>query len=93
MVVLAHLMKGSISVVEGDYVRAGAPLGRVGNSGNTTEPHLHIHAVRGSTPDSILVSEGVPILFGGRFPVRNRVISTEDFSYNFSRFYTLKFGG
>ena len=74
MVILAHLMKGSIRVVEGDYVRSGTPIGLVGNSGNTTEPHLHIHAVRGSDPDSILLSEWIPIFIDGRFPVRNDLI-------------------
>jgi hypothetical protein len=32
--------------VTGQSVRAGDLLGEVGNSGNTTEPHLHIHAER-----------------------------------------------
>ncbi|MER5529411.1 M23 family metallopeptidase [Streptomyces sp. NPDC002677] len=46
IVKLAHLRPGSVTVAEGDTVRAGQPLGEVGNSGNTTEPHLHIHAER-----------------------------------------------
>ena len=46
---------------------AGDPLGRVGNSGNTTEPHLHVHAVDPET------GQGVPVSFGGRSPVRNRL--------------------
>src|SRR5262249_18526151 len=41
---LVHLMRGSLIVRAGDRVRPGQSLGRVGNSGNTTEPHLHIHA-------------------------------------------------
>ena len=40
---LAHLRQGSVRVKEGDEVQAGDPLGRCGNSGNTSEPHLHIH--------------------------------------------------
>ena len=41
-VVLAHLRRGTLRVSEGDRVRTGDPLARVGNSGNTTMPHLHL---------------------------------------------------
>lgn len=34
----AHLPKGSLKVAPGDAVRAGDLIGRVGNSGNTTDP-------------------------------------------------------
>lgn len=64
---LAHLRKDSISVKVGDRLNAGDEIARVGNSGNTTEPHLHIHAV---DPER---RTGVPLSFEGRFPVRNRV--------------------
>jgi hypothetical protein len=43
---LAHLRPGTVSVTEGQHVHAGLLLGEVGNSGNTTEPHLHIEASR-----------------------------------------------
>jgi hypothetical protein len=43
---LAHLRNGSVKVAVGDTVTAGQLLGEVGNSGNTTAPHLHIHAER-----------------------------------------------
>ncbi|MCX5388260.1 M23 family metallopeptidase [Streptomyces sp. NBC_00083] len=46
IVKLAHLRPGSVRVATGDRVRAGEPVGEVGNSGNTTEPHLHLHAER-----------------------------------------------
>lgn len=46
IVKLAHLRPGTVSVTKGDTVRTGQVLGEVGNSGNTTEPHLHIHAER-----------------------------------------------
>jgi hypothetical protein len=45
-VLLAHLKRGSVRVRKGDKVSPGQPIGRVGNSGNSTEPHLHIHAER-----------------------------------------------
>ena len=49
-VFLAHLEPGSIVVRRGDPVQAGDPVGRVGCTGNSTEPHLHVHAVRGDVP-------------------------------------------
>jgi len=50
---LSHMKKGSVLVVEGERVEVGQPLGRIGNSGNTEEPHLHIHA-------ETVVEEGNP---------------------------------
>lgn len=41
---LANLEPGSVSVVEGESVRAGQVLGTVGSAGRSTEPHLHLHA-------------------------------------------------
>ena len=40
---LAHLQRESIAISEGDEVVAGDIIGRCGNSGNTTEPHIHFH--------------------------------------------------
>lgn len=40
---LAHLQPRTLRVKPGDRVRAGDELGRCGNSGNTSEPHLHYH--------------------------------------------------
>ncbi len=41
--VYAHLRKGSVCVSENDIIAAGELLGRCGNSGNSSEPHLHFH--------------------------------------------------
>ncbi|MFJ9142464.1 M23 family metallopeptidase [Streptomyces griseus] len=60
--VYAHLQRGSLRVGPGDRVRAGQRLGRVGNSGNTTEPHLHFHLMDGPDPDS---ARGVPFTWRG----------------------------
>lgn len=73
-VVLAHLRQGSIVVATGDTVGPGTPLGRVGNSGNTSEPHLHIHAQTPGTPEHMLSGDPVPITIAGRYPVRGRIL-------------------
>ena len=41
--VLAHMQQGSVRVKAGDKVRRGQVLGLCGNSGNSSEPHLHFH--------------------------------------------------
>ena len=41
-VMLAHLKQGSARVAMGDRVRRGQPIAQVGNSGSTSEPHLHL---------------------------------------------------
>lgn len=69
-VLLAHMQQDSLIVHRGDSVVTGQPLGIVGNSGNTSEPHLHIHAVHTGS-GTVAQGEGVPILFEGKFPVRN----------------------
>jgi len=53
----AHLQPGSLRVKQGERVRRGQVLGLVGNSGNSTEPHLHFHVSDSPSP---LGSEGVP---------------------------------
>lgn len=71
-VLLAHLQHGSVRVQEGDPVRIGDELARVGNSGNTTLPHLHLQVQTHLDlwePDNL----SVPFAFDsdGRVPVRN----------------------
>ena len=56
----AHLQPGSIRVKLGARVKRGQVLGLVGNSGNSTEPHLHFHVSDASSP---LGAEGVPYAF------------------------------
>jgi hypothetical protein len=40
--ILAHLKQNSITVSVGDEISVGEIIGKVGNSGTTSEPHLHI---------------------------------------------------
>lgn len=61
-VFLAHMQKGSVRVAVGDTVRSGDVLGLVGDSGNTSEPHLHIHVQNSANfyaPNAV----GLPLAF------------------------------
>jgi hypothetical protein len=69
-IMLAHLMQHSITVQPGSVVQPGETIARIGNSGNTSEPHLHIHAQ--TLEDGKLV--GVPLKIEGRLVMRNSVI-------------------
>lgn len=73
-ILMAHLLKDSITSQVGSLVRSGDAIAKVGNSGNTGEPHLHIHARKANTGKSSLDGEGVPISFDGKFLVRNSVL-------------------
>jgi hypothetical protein len=53
----AHLQKGSVNVTVGDRVKRGQVLAKLGNTGNTSGPHLHFHLMEGS---SVLCSNGMP---------------------------------
>lgn len=56
----AHMKPGSVRVRVGQKVRAGTVLGLLGNSGNSTAPHLHFHVMDSA---SVLGSEGLPYVF------------------------------
>ena len=75
---LGHLKRSSMIVHEGQHVEAGELLARVGNSGNTTEPHLHIHCERDVTNQQPNTGVGVPMFFEGRFLKRNDVVRNQD---------------
>jgi hypothetical protein len=57
---LAHLKLGSIKVKLGERVQPGQKIGRCGNSGDTTVPHIHIHLQ--NTP-VLFKGEGLPMQF------------------------------
>ncbi|HVG34852.1 MAG TPA: M23 family metallopeptidase [Pyrinomonadaceae bacterium] len=69
-VTLAHMTSGSLLIRQGQTLKEGQPLGRVGNAGHTSEPHLHIDAVR-DVPDSI---EPIPISFNGKVLSLNSIV-------------------
>lgn len=58
-VTYAHLQPGSIRVHLHDQVHRGAVLAKLGNSGQSTAPHLHFQL---SDTNSVLQSEGLPFI-------------------------------
>ena len=62
--VIGHLMKGSVAVKEGDDLEEGQLLGKRGNSGNTSEPHIHLHHQRQNPKEYPTgLAEGLPLFF------------------------------
>ena len=59
-ILLAHLKQSSIRVKEGENVKQGTLIGICGNSGNSSEPHLHFHIQNG---DNLHTSTGVKCYF------------------------------
>ena len=59
-VLLAHLQAGSVRVQVGDQVAAGQVLGACGNSGNSTQPHVHLQAMDGADATT---ASAVPVTF------------------------------
>ena len=68
--VIAHLKKGSVTAAQGEIVTEGDVIGACGNSGNTSEPHIHIHHQRqdpmmydGKLNMGVNFVEGLPLYF------------------------------
>ena len=74
-VLLAHFRRGTVQVRAGEQVRTGQPLGAVGNSGASSEPHLHIHAQTPGTEAEPFSGRPLPILLQGRWLLRNDRLS------------------
>lgn len=56
----AHMVPGTITVKGGEQIHRGQVLGRLGNTGNSDEPHLHLQVCNAP---SFLICEGVPMEF------------------------------
>jgi murein DD-endopeptidase MepM/ murein hydrolase activator NlpD len=56
----AHLAPGSVAVTAGQVVRVGDVIGRVGHTGNSTAPHLHLQLMDGPDP---MTARAVPFAF------------------------------
>jgi hypothetical protein len=67
-VLYAHMVPGSVRVHDGERVRRGQVLGRLGNSGNSATPHLHfqVEATRS------FLSDGLPFVFN-RFRLLGKI--------------------
>ncbi|MFN8032498.1 MAG: M23 family metallopeptidase [Mycobacterium sp.] len=65
----AHLKPGSVRVKAGEALTTGQVIGALGNSGNSSAPHLHFHVM--STPDP-LRADGLPFVLT-RFQLTNRL--------------------
>jgi hypothetical protein len=74
LIVLAHMKPGSIMVSDRQEIKAGDPLGQVGNSGRSAEPHLHIMAVKRSHTDEVFRGEPLPMTFNNRFLTLNDIV-------------------
>lgn len=62
--VIAHLKDGSVTVSPGEMLEEGQPIGMCGNSGNTSEPHIHIHHQRQDPAKyPVNFAEGLPLFF------------------------------
>jgi hypothetical protein len=57
---IAHLQQGSVRAQPGSRVEAGTLMGACGNSGNSSEPHLHFHL---QTIAVLFRGEGLPAFF------------------------------
>lgn len=57
---IAHFKRGSILVAVGEEVKQGQTVGRCGNSGHSTEPHIHFHLQDGP---NIWTAAGLPVRF------------------------------
>lgn len=81
---LNHLKKDSILVKIGDHVNEGDIIGKIGNSGSTSEPHLHIHHQRQDPTKTIypLFAEGLPLYFkdidGNPMPEKGSIITPKN---------------
>lgn len=75
VVVLCHLQHGSVRVRPGQRVETGEAIARCGNSGNSTEPHLHLQAI-----DRVDVEQAhaLPITFGGTFPRNGEIVTINE---------------
>jgi Peptidase family M23 len=83
-ILLGHFHMGSLVVQVGQRLSVGDAIAQVGNSGNTSEPHLHINAQEPGTTEAPFSGAPIPILINGRYLVRNDrfVVSSPDKQLN-----------
>ncbi len=70
-ILFGHFRKGSVLVRVGQQLTIGDLIAQVGNSGNTSEPHLHINAQTPGSATSPFAGAPIPIRIERRYLVRN----------------------
>ena len=70
--VLAHLRRGSATVEPGDRVSAGRQIAECGNSGNSSEPHVHFQLMDSRHP---AIAAGLPFTFAEGVPPNNEALT------------------
>lgn len=65
-VLLAHFRKSSLVIRMGRQLATGETIAAVGNSGNSSEPHMHINAQEPGTADASFSGAPIPIRINGR---------------------------
>ncbi len=86
VVVLAHFKQGSVAKRAGEPVKAGELLAHCGNSGNSTEPHLHMHVQSGvSMQRSVALRMVFPSLVVDGVPRKNYTPKRGDILSNGSK--------
>lgn len=71
LVALCHLRQGSITVAPGQSLAAGQVVGQCGNSGNSTEPHLHLQAF---DQTDVSQAKGLPLAFSDELPRNGQIV-------------------
>ena len=71
IVFLCHLRQGTVKVGVGQQVQLGEPIAECGNTGNSTEPHLHLQVT-----DTLRIEQAsaVPITFLGALPRNGQIV-------------------
>lgn len=71
VVALCHLKQGSLEVGVGDHVVLGDPMAACGNSGNSTEPHVHVQAI-----DRLPIerAQAIEMNFNGHLPRNGEIV-------------------
>ena len=71
VIAVCHLQQGSVEVSLGQDVQLGEVMGRCGNSGNSTEPHVHVQAVDSR---DVARASAVPMTFRGELPRNGEIV-------------------
>lgn len=73
-IVMGHLAKDSITVRVGDKIKSGQTLAKIGNSGLTPRPHLHMQVSR-CDDGYYWQGASVPIFFNDSYyPIKNKIV-------------------